>query len=505
MGVASSRALRLRSLGLRTALGLTFSLVSREAVAAGAVAIETWDSGEAQESVEAVGDAVARTDAAGVASSMAGNPDLDGSAWAHTGAFWVVQLNALPEVRIRVHAADGAELAPGLSVWATGAAAFDGGTTGFGTETSTAGFGTPHSFNAFGALGDPGTLWMQDGQGGNAQELLGYAVSGPSVVGMAGWGETIETGAYDARLTNDFASAVSGRTGAGFAELTLENVAAGWYLIYVGGTDHALAGGQFDLEVKAVPEPGAVVIQDWDSGEVEEHVESVGAFVTRSDVAGVASAMAGNPDLDGSAWAHTGSFWVVHLHDLPEVRIRVDAANASEFAPGLALWATGGVSFDGGTTGFATETSTAGFGTPHSFNAFGDLGDPGTLWMWEGDGVTAGGGNAQELLGYAVSGPSVVGAAGWGETIEHGAHDTRLTDTHAAAVSGDTGTGFAELTLEDVARGWYLLYVGGTDHALAGGQFDVEVVAVPEPGALPAGLVALATLLALRGRGGRKR
>jgi hypothetical protein len=452
-----------------------------------------------------VGEAITKTDVAGVASSMAGNPDLDGSAWAHTGAFWVVHLHDLPEVRIRVRAADPAEFAPGLSVWATGATVFDGGTTGFGTETSTAGFGTPHSFNAFGPLGDPGTLWMQDGQGGNAKELLGYAVSGPSVVGAAGWGETIENGAHDMRSTDDFASAVSGRTGPGLAELTLENVELGYYLIYVGGTDDSFAGGQFEVEVKAVPEPGAVAIQTWDTGEVEEHVGDVGDAITTTAVAGVASSMAGNPDLDGSAWAHTGAFWVVHLHDLPAVRIRVDAANASEFAPGLSVWATGNVCFDGGTTGFGTETSSAGFGTPHSFNAFGPLGDAGTLWMWEGDSVTSGGGNAQELLGYAVSGPSVVGAAGWGETIENGAHDMRLTSDNVVDVSGSTGAGFAELTLEDVALGWYLIYVGGTDHSLAGGLFDLTVQAVPEPGPFAVGIAAGTALWALRPRRRRER
>jgi hypothetical protein len=245
----------------------------------------------------------------------------------------------------------------------------------------------------------------------------------------------------------------------------------------------------------------AVTRQTWDSGEVDEHVEDEGDRMTASGVAGVASSMAGNPDLDGSAWAHTGAFWSVHLHHGHEARIRVDAADAAEFAPGLSVWAIGPAApFDGGTTSWEDETSSAAFGTPHSFNAFGPLGDAGTLWMQEGEG-----GNAKELLGYALSGPSFLDPTGWGESIEHGAHDVRLTDDYAAGVSGSVGAGFAELVLAEPALGWYLIYVGGTDHSLAGGQFDLSVELVPEPAPVWMGTGATGALLALAARGTRAR
>jgi hypothetical protein len=248
------------------------------------------------------------------------------------------------------------------------------------------------------------------------------------------------------------------------------------------------------LPIQEARAADAVAIQTWDTGEVEEHLETAGASVTRSDVAAAASSMAGNPDLDGSAWAHTGAFWIVSLDSLPEVRIRVDAANASELAPGLSVWATGTSPFDGGTTGVGGETSSAGFQTPHSFNAFGPLGDPGTLWMQDGQG-----GNAKELLGYAIAGPSVLDPGGWGELIESGAHDQRVSAEHASSVSGSSGAGFAELVLHDTAVGWLLIYAGGTDHALTGGQFDLTVQ-VPEPGAVPAAVTVALVLLGLRGR-----
>jgi hypothetical protein len=248
----------LRALAVAGALGIVAGLPAGEARAIGAVGFQAWDGGATQPSVAPGGSASAS--GAGLASSMAGNPGLDGSAWAHTGEWWILELQASPEVRIRVQADDAGELSPGVSVWATGAAPFDGGTTAFGGETSTAGFGTPHSFNAVGPLGDAGTLWMQAGQGGNAQELVAYAISGPSFLDPAGWGETIEQGAHDMRLGDGFAAGVSGSVGPGFVELSLQGVEAGWFAIYVGGTDHAQAGGSFTLSVASVPEPGTALL-----------------------------------------------------------------------------------------------------------------------------------------------------------------------------------------------------------------------------------------------------
>jgi hypothetical protein len=235
-------------------------LARAEARAADAVGAQTWDSGVVEESLTSLGDEAVSSGEAGLASSMANNPGLNGSAWAHTGAWWSLEVGSVLDVRIRVDATDPAQFAPGLSVWAIGDAIFDGGTTATGGETSTAGFGTPHSFNAFGPLGDAGTLWMQDGVGGNAKELLGYAISGPSFLDSTGWGETIEHGAHDLRASDDYVASVSGSVGAGFAELLLEGVTPGWYLIYVGGTDHSMSGGEFALRARAVPEPGTALL-----------------------------------------------------------------------------------------------------------------------------------------------------------------------------------------------------------------------------------------------------
>lgn len=234
----------------------------------------------------------------------------------------------------------------------------------------------------------------------------------------------------------------------------------------------------------------AIGFATWDGDAADLVLDSMNAVGTASGVAGLASSMTGNPLLLGSAWAHTGDWWSLYLGDLDGVRVRVEARDPATFSPGLSMWAIGDARFDGGTTGFGGETSNAGFGTPHSFNATSPLGSAGTLWMQDGQG-----GNAKELLGYASSGPSFTGATGWGESTLHGVHDLS-SDTYVASVSGLVGEGFAELQLQGVASGWYLIYVGGTDHAKAGGLFDLLVV--PEPAS--AALVALGLAVVARSR-----
>lgn len=190
---------------------------------------------------------------AGQKSSYSDNPSLSNSSWAHTGAWFTFQNHDAGDVTVSVLGDAG--FVPGVSVWASGSTEFDGGTESFGGEVSSAGWGTPHSFNSTGAMGDSGTLWMASGQGGNIQETLGYAVSGPTHLNSTtGWGEDIVSGAHDVSLTNTYESGVTGSTGAHTASLAFDDLAAGWYTVYVGGTDHASAGGQYDLVISAVPE-----------------------------------------------------------------------------------------------------------------------------------------------------------------------------------------------------------------------------------------------------------
>lgn len=243
---------------LSAAILLAFSNTT---LAAGAVAIQDFDGGPGAEHLMPGGTLFA-TGFAGLASSMSDNPNLDFSSWAHTGAWWQFHLMGTADVTVRVDAQQPGSFAPGVSVWTSGANPFDGGTTAFGGETSDAGFGTPHSFNSTGQVGNRGTLWMTDGQGGNMLEHLGYAISGPTHLSPStGWDEDFVTGAHDGSATSLFESGVSGSTGAGFVELLLSDLQAGYYTLYVGGTDASLSGGLYNLSVSAasaVPVPAAV-------------------------------------------------------------------------------------------------------------------------------------------------------------------------------------------------------------------------------------------------------
>jgi len=225
------------------------ALATANAHAAGAVGFKDWTGGINELNL---GSSISATET-GLQSAFSDNPLLNNSAWAHTGDWYTFKNSSLADVTVTVSGDSG--FAPGLTVWATGGTEFDGGTAGFGGELSVAGFGTPHSFNATGAMGDAGTLWMANGNGGNVLETLGYAVSGPSHTVGTGWGETIHTGANDVSLTSIFENGVSGSVGANSASLVFDDLAPGWYAMYIGGTNNATAGGAFELHISAVPEP----------------------------------------------------------------------------------------------------------------------------------------------------------------------------------------------------------------------------------------------------------
>ncbi len=228
---------------------LVATLMNNNVYAANAVAIESFSTTNilSGNSISASGFSLQST--------YSDNPNLNHSAWGHNGSWYTFMNHNVTDVTVSV--LGDSNLSPGITVWATGSSEFSGGTTFFGFESSANGFFTPDSFNATGAIGNAGTLWMADGQGGNLKETLGYAVSGPThlnSISPTGWGEDIVTGAHDVSHTNSFENGVTGNVGANSASLEFDNLAAGWYTVYIGGTDHSLAGGNFDLVVSAVPE-----------------------------------------------------------------------------------------------------------------------------------------------------------------------------------------------------------------------------------------------------------
>jgi len=197
--------------------------------------------------------------------AFTGNSGLDMAAWGHKGT-WYTFMSHGYDTKISVTAADENALSPGFTVWRS-TSEWTGGSANANDGLSSALKGTPHSFNQTGLIGENGTLWMTDTSGGaydgnGLLETLGYANSGPAQT-ENGWGKTVEAGVTDLS-TGAYNSALTGTTSAGYAEMTLSDLATGWYAIFIGGTEgtNNVRSG-FDLEisnVSAVPVPAAVYL-----------------------------------------------------------------------------------------------------------------------------------------------------------------------------------------------------------------------------------------------------
>ena len=186
------------------------------------------------------------------------NPDLDSAAWGHLGHWYTFKTDETANTTITVDAVEPTKMSPGFTVWRTDGR-FDGGES-HGIETSSHDIGTPHSFNQIGDAGDYGTAWMTDNSvkvvnpnipGGygfsehGILETLGYASDGPSQ-SQNGWGHMVPSdGLQD-----------------GHAELTLNNLQAGWFAFFWGGADGSLAGSPVNITVSTspVPVPAAVYL-----------------------------------------------------------------------------------------------------------------------------------------------------------------------------------------------------------------------------------------------------
>ncbi|MCB1985683.1 MAG: PEP-CTERM sorting domain-containing protein [Burkholderiales bacterium] len=231
---------------------------------------------------------------------------------------------------------------------------------------------------------------------------------------------------------------------------------------------------------------GAVNLRSWD---VTNHLDTGSTTITATDSGPrllLRHSYTNSLLSKNSALGYQGRWYTFQNHlDQTDVTITVDGN--SKFVPGLTVWATDTEEFDGGTYGYEQTSGPWPFkNAPVSFNATGESGDDGTLWMAFGEG-----GNVVETLGYAVVGPAGTSKhqpphTRWGETILHGAHDVSNTDTFEIGVSGsvDSGTNTATLVFDDLAAGWYTVFVGdtsGKNSSLFGqSSYELTVSAVPE-------------------------
>lgn len=230
------------------------TLASTGAYAAGAVSFgNTWDMG--MNHIMQAGNSISATNQDADKQSYTSNPSLDGASWGHFGSWYTFMTHDVATTTVAVTATDTAAMSPGFTVWRTDGA-FDGGTGGTG-EISTAAKGTPHSFNQVGAAGDWGTYWMTDDSVTTTAGAAGASANGIlETMGYANDGAQMAANGWGAQVHND-------GTQDGYAELTLTDLAAGWYLIFVGGADGTLTGSNINLNVSsvsAVPVPAAVYL-----------------------------------------------------------------------------------------------------------------------------------------------------------------------------------------------------------------------------------------------------
>jgi len=224
----------------------------------------------------------------------------------------------------------------------------------------------------------------------------------------------------------------------------------------------------------------AVPFQDWGNSAGSTPSIGVGAALS-ADRNLPKSSYSDNPSLGFSAWAHAGaSWWVFNLTSTASTTIRLATVDPlAAYKPGLTVWTSGSNIFDGGTEG-TTEVSNVGWGTPHSFNAVGQIGDYGTYWM-SSDGVATYG-NMLQTLAYAVTGPSHEAATtGWGETIQQGIHDISIDDVWERGITGSSGANWLELSFNQLQPGWYVLFAGGTDDTLTAQNLRLSVTTAPVP------------------------
>ena len=218
--------------------------------------------------------------------------------------------------------------------------------------------------------------------------------------------------------------------------------------------------------------------------------------LTMANTAGGRAGWTGNPSLNNSGWGHAVTWFSFDVTAANQTVTITDAVLSGSRALGFTVWASNGA-FDGGTSA-PDETSISG-NAPHSFNAVGQLGDAGTVWMSDPSVDAGGGGNLLKTLAY-INGGSASAGGDWGEAIGAGVNQVDLSNTYFSSVTGSSAAGFYQLVFNNLATGWYTIAIGGADNLLTGvasQQLTVSTVSsVPLPGAVYLFGSALAGLMA---------
>jgi len=249
------------------------SLASTGAFAAGAVGVETsddWNPGGSMMGNNHIGHAGGTISASNITESengYTGNAALGNASWGHAGAWYTFMTHHALETTISVISDNAGDMSPGFTLWKTDGE-FDGGTGGTGESPNVLSGpqGTPHSFNQLGAAGDNGTIWMTDDLLGGATangilQTIGYVNAGPAT-GATAWddnagsGNSAVIGDGEVFVGTGWYGSIAGTS----ATLSLDSLDAGWYALYISGTDGSLDGSPMTLTVSQVPVPAAVYL-----------------------------------------------------------------------------------------------------------------------------------------------------------------------------------------------------------------------------------------------------
>jgi hypothetical protein len=211
-----------------------------------------WDGGVADTTaVLGLNSTITSTDANANVKSWSDNVALTYNAWGMTGGWLNFNLTSASDTIIKA-TSSGNLIAPAFTLYRTDGY-YDGNTVGASGGAN----GAIHSFSGVAQAGENGLIWAT-GPGGIV-DTLGYANSGNAHAANA-FSQPVNAGFNQVDVKNLYASSItgSGVFGSGLAEIDLKNLQAGFYSIFVGGANAALAGGNINVNVAAVPVPGAV-------------------------------------------------------------------------------------------------------------------------------------------------------------------------------------------------------------------------------------------------------
>jgi hypothetical protein len=213
-----------------------------------------------------------------------------------------------------------------------------------------------------------------------------------------------------------------------------------------------------------------------------------------------------NTSLANSSWGHTGVFWTFEV-TAPNQNVNIDArVLTGNYNIAFTVWASGASAFNGGTAangstpGLYEPSNIIGSNPAHDFNQVGQVGSFGTLWATDPSVAAHGGGNLLDTLAYANSGVAHTDSSqnDYGQIINYGVNQVASDNTYfSGAVAGAVGSNFADIRFNNLATGWYTIFVGGANSAQTlASTYQITVSSVPVPGAVYLFGTAMAGLLA---------